>query len=124
MCYACLGTAIGKPIYSLYSTVGASIIHWVLAWFLGVKLDMKMTGVAIASSIHFVFRFIIIYAFLRSDKQAQKCFIPLSHPDSFKGKREIMIQGYNSFVVKVMGWWAFDVFTQLAAMLTETDTAA
>jgi Na+-driven multidrug efflux pump len=44
--------------------------------------------------------------------------------DSFKGLNEIITVGYNSFLVKVMGWWAFDVFTQFAALLTETDTAA
>ena len=44
--------------------------------------------------------------------------------DSFKGMGEIVSVGYNSFMVKVMGWWAFDVFTQLASLLTETDVAA
>ena len=36
----------------------------------------------------------------------------------------MIVVGGNSFLVKVMGWWAFDVFTQLAALLTETDVAA
>jgi hypothetical protein len=44
--------------------------------------------------------------------------------DSFKGLSEIAIIGYNSFLVKVMGWWAFDVFTQMASLLTDTDIAA
>ena len=85
---------------------------------------MKMTGVAIASMIHFVFRFIFMFTLVRCDKSAQKCFIPLNDEDSFKGLREMLIVGWNSFLVKVMGWWAFDVFTQMAAMLTETDVAA
>lgn len=32
--------------------------------------------------------------------------------------------GWNTFLVQVMGWWAFDVFTQLAAFTGETNTAA
>ena len=44
--------------------------------------------------------------------------------DSFKDLSVIVQVGYNSFLVKVMGWWAFDVFTQMASLLTETDTAA
>jgi Na+-driven multidrug efflux pump len=65
-----MATSIGQPKYGLYSTMGASIIHWALACFLAVKLDMKMTGVAIATSIHFCFRFIIMYALMRNDKRA------------------------------------------------------
>jgi Na+-driven multidrug efflux pump len=85
---------------------------------------MKMTGVAIASMIHFCFRYIIMYSLVSSNKDAQKCMIPLKHEDSWKGHKEIIVVGWNSFLVKVMGWWAFDVFTQMASMLTETDVAA
>ena len=106
------------------STIGASIIHWVLAYYLGVHLDMKMTGVAIASMVHFIFRFIFMYYLVTNNKDAQKCLISLRHEDSWKGLKEIIIVGWNSFLVKVMGWWAFDVFTQLASLLTETDVAA
>lgn len=74
--------------------------------------------------VHFCFRFIFMFILVRTDKRAQKCFIPLNHEDSFKGLREIAVVGRDSFLVKVMGWWAFDVFTQMAAMLTETDVAA
>lgn len=36
-----------------------------------------------------------------------------------------MIQvGYFSFINRVFAWWSFDVYTQLAAMLTDTDIAA
>lgn len=33
------------------------------------------------------------------------------HEDSWKGFNDIITVGWNSFLVKVMGWWAFDVFT-------------
>ena len=36
---------------------------------------------------------------------------------------ETLALGGNSILLKVMGWWAFDVFTQLASFLTETDLA-
>lgn len=83
-----------------------------------------MTGVAIASLVHFCFRYIIMFSLVSTNKDAQKCMIPLKHEDSWKGLREIVVVGWNSFLVKVMGWWAFDVFTQLASLLTETDVAA
>jgi Na+-driven multidrug efflux pump len=104
--------------------MGASMVHWFLAYHLGVKLDMKIEGVAIASMVHFICRFLLMHFFLRNNKEAQQCFIPLRDEDSYKGLKEIVTVGYNAFMVKVMGWWAFDVFTQLASLLTETDVAA
>ena len=32
--------------------------------------------------------------------------------------------GWETFLVYVMGWWAFDIFTQIAAFSGETNTAA
>ena len=68
-------------------------------------------------------RYAIAYCFAVSDKDLSKCLIPLSHPDSWKDFKYTIKIGWESFLLRVMGWWAFDVFTQLASMLTETDTA-
>lgn len=34
--YNAVATAIGKPKYNMYATMGASIIHWTLAYYLAV----------------------------------------------------------------------------------------
>ena len=39
------------------------------------------------------------------------------HEDSWKGLGNMFRLGCASMLLKVMGWWAFDVFTQLAAFL-------
>jgi Na+-driven multidrug efflux pump len=85
---------------------------------------MKIHGVAIASHIHFIARFVITYGLIINDEDAQKCMIPLNHPDSFKGLPEMIQVGYFSFINRVFAWWSFDVYTQLAAMLSDTDIAA
>jgi Na+-driven multidrug efflux pump len=107
----------------MFSTIGASIIHWILAYYLAVDLDMKMTGVAIASSIHFVFRTLISYLCVKFDKDLSRGLISLRHEDSWKGFGDAARLGGNSILLKVMGWWAFDVFTQLAAWLTVSELA-
>ena len=101
----------GKPFYSVISTAGASLVHWVLCPVLAIKYDMKMTGVAIASSVHFVCRFLIILVCAKMDPHLNRSFIPIFHPDSFKDLGYVLEIGWQSFLVKVMGWWAFDVFT-------------
>lgn len=82
---------------------------------------MKMLGVALASSIHFVFRFLIIFACAKLDKDLKKSFIPIFHEDSFKDLGYVLEIGWQSFLLKVMGWWAFDVFTQFAAFSNNLD---
>lgn len=87
-------------------------------------MNMTIHGLAIASHIHFIARFIITYTLIINDKEACECLIPMSHPDSFKEFPEMIKVGYYSFVNRVFGWWSFDVYTQLAGMLTDTDIAA
>lgn len=124
VCYQALAVSIGKPVYFLISTGGASFLQYALAYYLGVTLDMKIHGVAIASHIHFIARFVITYSLIINDEDARKCLVPLNHPDSFKGLPEMMRVGYYSLINRVFAWWSFDVYTQLAAMLTDTDIAA
>lgn len=109
--YQSLAISIGKPKYFLFSTVGASLLHYTLAYILGVKYGLNIVGVAIASNIHFIARFLIIYSLILKDEESRKCLIPLRHEDSFIDLREIFKVGYDSFVNRVMGWWAFDVYT-------------
>ena len=66
------------------ATAGASIIHWIVAYVLAVYFDTKMVGVAIASCVQFIFRFLIIFACAKYDKDLSKSFIPIFHEDSFK----------------------------------------
>lgn len=108
----------------MYSIAGASLIHFILAPYLATTLDLKMTGVAISTSIHFVIRFIIQYLCCICDKDLQRSHIPLWHPDSWNGLGEITKIGFNSFLMKVMGWWAFDVFTTLASEIGQNKYTA
>ena len=103
--------------YTFYSTLSASICHWIMAYYFAVNLDMKMTGVAIASSIHFVIRAVVSITCVRLDPDLKKCLIPIMHEDSWKGLKDMFHLGCSSMLLKVMGWWAFDVFTQLAGFL-------
>lgn len=95
-----------------------------LAYYLAITLDMKMTGVAAASAVQFVLRFLFNYTLVKCDKELTKGLIPLKDPISWIGLSEIAEVGKNSLYLYVMGWWAFDVFTQLASFLTESDLAA
>ena len=124
MCYSNYATQQGKPNYTLYSTVGASVCHWILAYVFCVYLDWKMFGVALASCIQFSIRWFVLLVLCKWDKDLRRCELSLMHPDSWKDLGEMFVIGRQTFMVKVMGWWAFDVFTQIAAFSGETNTAA
>jgi len=70
-----------------------------------------MFGVALASAIHMCLRWVITLVLFKLDEDLEKSDIPLTHPDSFKDLGKMAIIGWETFLVKVMGWWAFDVFT-------------
>jgi len=108
----------------MYSTIFATVIHIFLAPYLAVTLDMKMLGISIATMIHFIMRFLGNRTICQLDSHLSRSFVSIRDPDSWKDLGEMAWLGWNSFLLKVMGWWAFDVFTQLAAFLAEDDVAA
>ena len=87
---------------------------------------MKMLGIAISTSIHFFIRFITSYIIMKSDPDLSRFFIPFSDPESYNtvGLKEMNSLGWSMFAMRVMGWWANDVFTILATNLTDADVAA
>ena len=99
----------------MVSTVGASIFHWFVAYYLAVSCDMRMTGIAIASSLQFVVRALISIVCVYLDKDLEKCLLPILHEDSWKGLGDMAKLGFSSILLKVMGWWALEIFTQLAS---------
>ena len=87
---------------------------------------MKMLGISIATSLHFFVRYIVSYVIMSFDKDLNKFFIPFSDPESYDkaGLIEMNSLGWSVFAMRVMGWWANDVFTILATNLTDGDVAA
>ena len=51
VCYSSYATQQGKPKYTLISNIVASLVHWYMAYYFGLTLNWKMTGVALSSSI-------------------------------------------------------------------------
>ena len=85
---------------------------------------MKFLGVALSTCLHLSLRLVFNYIFYNLDPELKRTNVPISDPDCWKGLKDMAKLGWNTFILKVMGWWAFDVFTQLAAMLLVTDVAA
>jgi Na+-driven multidrug efflux pump len=50
--------------------------------------------------------------------------MPIFTGDSFKEMGDTFKLGFQSIMLKVMGWWAFDVFTLLASQLDQRSIAA
>ena len=86
----------------------------------------EMEGVAFSSSLQFVVRAIVMITCCLCDSDLRRCFVSMKDPRVWNrtGLSELNQQGWISFVLKVMGWWAFDVFTLLAASLTTDETSA
>lgn len=116
-CYQFMANGMGQTQITLIMTSFASLVHLVLASALIDVFPSKMTGIGISSMIHMFCRFLIAVVFVRFNKVTSEALIPFSDPESRKDLKEMAILGFNSFLLRVMAWWAFDVFTQLAATL-------
>ena len=86
-------------------------MHIAIAYFLAVEMDLGFVGVALSTSIHFFIRLLILYACCRLDKLLSRSMISFSNLESIQGLSEVLTVGKNSFIMNVMGNWAFDVFT-------------
>jgi Na+-driven multidrug efflux pump len=104
-------------------TFVASIFHWIVAYLLVDKFEYRMTGVAVASSLQFVVRFLVSAIGVRYDKELQKAVIPFSDKASWVDLKDMMKLGLSAILFRVMGWWAFDVSTTMAACLPMADLA-
>lgn len=69
--YTLLAGAMGKMIYNLYQTSISSVIHWILAFQLLDKFENKMMGISIATTVHFLCRFLIAYTFVTKDEKVK-----------------------------------------------------
>jgi len=95
-------------------TISSALTHITVAKILCNVYNMKFLGIAIASSLHFVVRAVVGTVMVRYNRQFKKSIIPIFSEDSFKGMKETFKLGFYSVMLKVMGWWAFDVFTLLS----------
>ena len=79
---------------------------------------MKMTGVAISSSVQFMVRTIVTASICAWDSDLRKSFVSFKDPRVWdkEGLSELNKLAWSTFLLKVMGWWAFDVFTLMVAM--------
>lgn len=100
------------------------MVHIFLAHHLAVTLDMKMLGISIATAFHFFMRFAGIRILAHTDETLRRSMVPIMDEDSWKDLGPMFKIGFDCFLLKVMGWWAFDVFTQMAAFLEEDAVAA
>ena len=80
---------------------------------------MKLLGVSISSSIQFVIRALVNVIACHCDPLLKQSHVPMSELRVWtkEGFVEMNSLGWSSFMVKVMGWWAFDVFTLLSGTL-------
>jgi len=67
--------------------------------------------------IQFIVRAAVGFLLTVTDKDLNKSFISMKDPESWKDLGEMYTLGWNTILLRVMAWWAFDVFTQIATFL-------
>ena len=114
----------GVTHYTLIGTIIATLFHYTLTYILCHIYNLKMLGVAISTSLHFVCRFVVPYILVTTNSFFEESLIPFSSKESRTDLCDIIKIGFQTIQLRVMGWWAFDVFTLMASQLSPTDIAA
>eukprot|EP00356_Strombidium_inclinatum_P007903 CAMPEP_0170482006 /NCGR_PEP_ID=MMETSP0208-20121228/2219_1 /TAXON_ID=197538 /ORGANISM="Strombidium inclinatum, Strain S3" /LENGTH=508 /DNA_ID=CAMNT_0010754799 /DNA_START=8 /DNA_END=1534 /DNA_ORIENTATION=+ len=122
--YLMYGQHQGKPIVNLVSIGTASILHFFIAYHLAITWDLKMWGLGIASTIQFMFRFLFAHLYTIYTPELKRGLIPFTAPETFQDWGEVASAGYHSFLLRVMSWWTFDLFTWFASFLDRYAIAA
>ena len=107
----------------MWSTIFASILHIWIAPYMAVTLVMKMVGLGIATIFHFFIRFMINFIMCSLDATVKQGLVSPFDKACWIEFPYVIGVSWNAFLIKVAGWWAFDVFTQLAALLSEREVA-
>lgn len=94
MCYSFYATHQGKPRYTLYSTIIASVVHYFLVYYLALDLDMKMTGVALSSGVQFILRTVVLMICCWCDKDLRRSEVSIFHPSSRQDLGEMLKIGW------------------------------
>jgi Na+-driven multidrug efflux pump len=102
----------------------ASLCHWTLSYSFCIVLDMRMKGVACATAFYFVIRFLIRLSICHYDKEFKNNRVSILDEKSWKDLIQVHRVGFNTMSIKVMSWWAFDIFTYFAASLRVEQLAA
>jgi hypothetical protein len=95
----------------------SSVAHWILAYYLAVKLDWKMDGISIATFIHFVIRFLISMGFANWQPDLKKGLVPFLDKSTIEDLEFVARQGLYSIMLRVMSWWTFDIYMCFSMLL-------
>ncbi|CDW78027.1 na+-driven multidrug efflux pump [Stylonychia lemnae] len=108
----------------MFSKIGASLVHFGLCYYLAVKRDMGMFGVAVSTSFHFFCRFLILFLFFKLKSQFNSQNVSLFHRENFRNLGHQIKLSFQCASFSIWSWWAFDIFTLIASYMSVSELAA
>ena len=98
------------------------LLYAILLWVFDL-MNLGFEGIALASSIHFIFRFFVAYGLiLKSGKFDGTNDIPLFSKESRMNLGNQFRLGLESMAMGVWTFWGFEIFTLMASYLPGNDT--
>eukprot|EP00347_Sterkiella_histriomuscorum_P010943 403374339 len=110
--------------FGLASNLIASVIHFFIAYFLAIYLKWEMTGIAIASCIHFVIRFLIYIVCISLSQKVRQSIVPIWDKEGRSNLYPQFILSLQCASLGIWSWWAFDIFTLIASYMSIDDLSA
>ena len=70
--------------FSMYTNLITFVLHIFIAYYLAVNQALKLQGIAIANTLHYLLRFLVLLVIMRCSRFWER-LVPLSDKESFKG---------------------------------------
>lgn len=97
----------------------SAVPHLVLVMLFVHIFDWGFTGVAVATSILFVFRFAIVLYQIETKEQLKNTHNVILFSKETTQNLSYQLQlGLNGLMMGIWGSWAFDIFTLIASYLS------
>ncbi|XP_015899776.2 protein DETOXIFICATION 12-like isoform X2 [Ziziphus jujuba] len=121
-CYAILQSLIrylqtqSLILPMLYSTLAALCLHIPLCWVLVFKLELEITGAALAINISYWINVILLGFYIKFSSACEKTR-PVFSMEVFLKIKEFFRFGIPSALMVCLEWWSYEVIILLAGLL-------
>ncbi|CDW89421.1 na+-driven multidrug efflux pump [Stylonychia lemnae] len=117
LCYQRFLAAQREVRFAMYINLVCFFLHIPLCYYLAISSDLQLVGVAIATSLHFGFRLIMMLICIRFSR-FYKSIISLRDPDNFWNFKVQLKMSFQNSMMFISGQWALESFTLMSTFMS------
>ena len=111
-------------IAPLLANLISTVVHCAIVFPLVLKYDMHIKAVGIATSVHFMVRYVVSILIVRFTDVLNEHQVKWSDPEIYQSFKPQLYLSLQCALMTSLPWWAQDTFTLIASYIDENTLAA